>query len=480
MKHVYQIINSSLNGNLTQLLDEHFLEIKLLTKFFKKMSDSDLAKVLEKILSKLSMNNSTLLKFFQKMKSPEFLNGTANIKETISFLKEIKTKFNQSELSQDKQLLVEKIKELNECLLVIKNSSQLKTIIKEAISDTDNLSLKNLINTIKGNKNLKKELLNLMKIDVLIDEIKEILSPSRVMKNIESLFDNKNSAARSLSASSKKKKRGLNSNGQLVCKMDQTFSEDDELKPATPDLKLYFLSEEQHDLSISQSLKITVKKSEYNCNNDEFLAKMRSVYKMKSHSNFKVEKQKLRVKFTIHLKKTAQFTRPPFFYILVKFRFKFAVHNLRRLADENENIESYCILNDESNDEDNTFGCFAFPDNINELEDPEGIQNITSDYIDVPKDVPESNGGNNGGNNDGNNDGNSTVPDDNNNYYTGMNSFKSTKGRSLSGGAIAGIVIACVAVIAIIAALLIYSRGKLVRPAPIENSFNSVNALKPQ
>ena len=479
-----KFINSSLNGNLTQLLDEHFLEIKLLTKFFKKMSDSDLAKVLEKILSKLSMNNSTLLKFFQKMKSPEFLNGTAKIKETISFLKEIKTKFNQSELSQDKQLLVEKIKELNECLLVIKNSSQLKTIIKEAISDTDNLSLKNLINTIKGNKNLKKELLNLMKIDVLIDEIKEILSPSRVMKNIESLFDNKNSAARSLSASSKKKKRGLNSNGQLVCKMDQTFSEDDELKPATPDLKLYFLSEEQHDLSISQSLKITVKKSEYNCNNDEFLAKMRSVYKMKSHSNFKVEKQKLRVKFTIHLKKTAQFTRPPFFYILVKFRFKFAVHNLRRLADENENIESYCILNDESNDEDNTFGCFAFPDNINELEDPEGIQNITSDYIDVPKDVPESNdgnnGGNNGGNNDGNNDGNSTVPDDNNNYYTGMNSFKSTKGRSLSGGAIAGIVIACVAVIAIIAALLIYSRGKVVRPAPIENSFNSVNALKPQ
>jgi hypothetical protein len=304
-----------------------------------------------------------------------------------------------------------------------------------------------------------------MKMQVLIDEIKDILSSSKVVKDIKELF-NKKKDLRSLSVSSKKKKRRLDSTGQLTCKMDQTFLEDDELKPAENDLKLYFLCEENYELSISQSLKITVKKEEYSCNNNDYLVKMRSVYRMKSFGNFRVEKQKLRVRFTVHVKKMAQFTKPsPFFYIIVKYRFKSVVHNLRRLADENENNEAYCLLNDESNEEDNTFECFSYPDNLNETEEPEGIQNITSDYIDVPEDVPESN------------EGNSTEPD-NNNYNYGINSFKHKKGSSLSGGAIAGIVIACVAVLLIVAGMIIYARSKSVQPAPMEGSFNSVNALR--
>ena len=457
-----KILNSSLNDNLTEILDEYFL----LFQYLKKLNITDLNKTFQKIFNKLSKNNSTQLQtFFEKMKSSDFFKGTSKIKEAINVLNKIKSDFNQTEISQDTKLLNEKIKELYECLIYIKNNSQFKEVIMEVISESEKLSLSSLIKILRGKKISRKDLLNLMKMQVLIDEIKEILSSSKVVKDTKELFNKKNDL-RSLSVSSKKKKRRLDSTEQLTCKMDQTFLEDDELKPAENDLKLYFLCEENYELSISQSLKITVKKEEYNCNNNDYLGKMRSVYRMKSFSNFRVEKQKLRVRFTVHVKKMDQFTKPSsFFYIIVKFRFKSVVHNLRRLADENENNDAYCLLNDESNQEDNVFECFSYPDNLNEIEEPKGIQNITSEYITVPEDVPESNNGN------------STEPD-NNNYNNGINSFRNKKGSSLSGGAIAGIVIACVAAIAIVAGIMIYARSKSVQPAPIEASFNSVNALR--
>ena len=224
------------------------------------------------------------------------------------------------------------------------------------------------------------------------------------------------------------------------------------------------LSEKQYELSISRSLQIIVKKEEFNCNTDH-IAKLRSIYSFKGYSNIRVEKQKLRIKFTIHVKKVATFTRPSFFYIILKFRYKFAVQNLRRLVDENENIDSYCLLNDESNEEDNTFDCFAYPDNINELENLEGIQNITSEYINVPDGAGE------------NNNGNSTEPD-NNNYNVGINNFKTKKGKPLSGGAIAGIVLACVAVLAIIIGLIIYSKSKVVQPIAVSKSYNYTDIVR--
>ena len=457
-----KIMNSSLNGNLTQLFDDYFADITFFAEFFKKMNKSDLTKIFSKILNKLSMTNTIqILEFAQDMKITDSLNGTSNIKKAINFLNEIKSKFNQTGLSKDMKLLVEKFKELYECFMLMKNNSQIFEVIIEVISqssESNKFDLSNLMNIIKDKSFGPKDLINIMKIQVLIYEIKDILTSSNLMKIIPTIF-NKKSTLRSLSPSSKKKKRGLDTNQQLVCKMDQTFSEDDELEPETSDLKLYFLSDEEHELSISQSLKITVKKEEYNCSNDEYLAKLRSVYKMKNISDFEVEQEKLRVRFTIHVQKMAQFTPPSsFFYIIVKVGFKSIVHNLRRLADENENIESYCLLDDESNDEDNIFSCFAYSDNITELEDLEGIQNITSDYIDI----------------------NSAEPDDNE-YNFGINSFKIKKRNSLSGGAIAGMVLASIAVVAIIAAAFVYSKRKFVKTPNQEsslNSFNSINVLK--
>ena len=101
----------------------------------------------------------------------------------------------------------------------------------------------------------------------------------------------------------------------------------------------------------------------------------------------------------------------------------------------------------------------------NELENLEGIQNITSEYINVPDGAGE------------NNNGNSTEPD-NNNYNVGINNFKTKKGKPLSGGAIAGIVLACVAVLAIIVGLIIYSKSKVVQPIAVSKSYNSTDIVR--
>ena len=206
-------------------------------------------------------------------------------------------------------------------------------------------------------------------------------------------------------------------------------------------LNLYFLSDEQHDVKISQTLQISVKKEVFNCNTDH-LTKLKSVYVFKSYSDLQVEKAKLRIKFKLHVGKVASYTKPSFFYLLMKLRLKYATHNLRNL-DDSEDVDSYCLLNNETNSEDNVFQCYAYPDKLNETEIPEGIEDIKSEYITVPQDD-----------------------------YSGINNFKIKKRSGLSGGAIAGIVLACVAVLATLIGVLIYARRKAVAaPIDVGSSF---------
>ena len=460
---VGKILNSSLFNNLPEKLHEYKLQIIKLIKYLGKKNILALDETTQKILDKIATNNSNQLReFFEKMKKPIFWNGTSKLNETISFLIEINSKINKTELSEDTKKLAEIFKELSGYLMIIKNNPQLRELILETYLQSGKITLTNLKKQVrKKNIDIGAEINNLIQIQFLLDDIKEILSSSSVIKDIAKAFREK-SSLRIFSALSKGKNRRLDSTGQLLCKMDQFFSENEELKPATSNLSLYLLSEKQYELSISRSLQIIVKKEEFNCNTDH-IAKLRSIYSFKGYSNIRVEKQKLRIKFMIHVKKVAKFTRPSFFYIILKFRYKFAVQNLRRLVDENENIDSYCLLNDESNEEDNTFDCFAYPDNINELENLEGIQNITSDYINVPDGAGE------------NNNGNSTVPD---NYNVGINNFKTKKGKPLSGGAIAGIVLSCIAVLAIIIGLIIYSKSKVVQPIAVSKSYNSTDIVR--
>ncbi len=423
----------------------------------KKIDEPKLKQVMEKIKEKLSDSNSdNMLKvkeYFEKMGNLKYLNRQ-NLKKVIDDLKALNEKVNATQEKENIKSFFTKSVELQQNLVKIWRSETFIELLKDMPLYSEGMSFTDFIREFKKSyPKYEDDITVLLQIKFLTDDIKKILSSSTIAKEIERLFPKKNSNLRVLSPLSKKKKRGLDSVRQITCKMDQTFTEDDTLKTKTPNLNLYFLSEEQHDVTISQTLQISVKKEVFNCSTAH-LTKLKSVYVFKSYSDLQVEKAKLRIKCKIHLRKVASFTRPSFFYILMKFRFKYAKHNLRRL-DDYEDVDSYCLLNDETNSEDNVFQCYAYPDKINEMEKPEGIENIKSEYITVQS--------------------NSTEPDDD--YFnSGINNFKTKNGSGLSGGAIAGIVIACVAVLAIIIGIVIYVRKKTTASPTEVNSSYATNA----
>ena len=423
----------------------------------KKIDEPKLKQVMEKIKEKLSDSNSdNMLKvkeYFEKMGNLKYLNRQ-NLKKVIDDLKALNEKVNATQEKENIKSFFTKSVELQQNLVKIWRSETFIELLKDMPLYSEGMSFTDFIREFKKSyPKYEDDITVLLQIKFLTDDIKKILSSSTIAKEIERLFPKKNSNLRVLSPLSKKKKRGLDSVRQITCKMDQTFTEDDTLKTKTPNLNLYFLSEEQHDVTISQTLQISVKKEVFNCSTAH-LTKLKSVYVFKSYSDLQVEKAKLRIKCKIHLRKVASFTRPSFFYILMKFRFKYAKHNLRRL-DDYEDVDSYCLLNDETNSEDNVFQCYAYPDKINEMEKPEGIENIKSDYITVQS--------------------NSTEPDDDYSY-SGINDYRTKKGSRLSGGAIAGIVIACVAVLAIIIGIVIYVRKKTTASPTEVNSSYATNA----
>ena len=438
IKHNLEVIANNLNG---------------IQNLIKNKGDTKLKEAMEKIKEKLSNfssdNMPKVKEFFEKL-DLKLLNNE-NLKKVIDDLKALNERFNATQETENIKSFFIKTKELQQNLLKISKNQKFKELIKNMLLNSEGMSLTDFIRELrKSGINYEDDIKVILQVQFLIDDIKEILSSSAIAKEIEKLFPKKDSNLRVLSPLSKKKKRGLDSVKQIICKMDQTFTEEDDiLKPKTQNLNKYFLSDEEKDVAISQTLQISVKKDAFNCNTDH-LTKLKSIYVFKSYSDFQVEKAKSRIKFKLHTRKVASFTKPSFFYILVKFRFKYTSHNLRRL-DDNEDVDSYCLLNNETNSEDNVFQCYGYPDKLNETENIEGIEDVKSDYITVPS--------------------NSTEPDDT--YYnTGINNFKTKKGSGLSGGAIAGIVIACVAVLAIIIGIIAYARTKAAAsPVDVGSSF---------
>ena len=127
-----------------------------------------------------------------------------------------------------------------------------------------------------------------------------------------------------------------------------------------------------------------------------------------------------------------------------------------RFLDSEEEVDTYCLPTDSDPEK---FNCFGYSDNLDEKsKDNEVIiGNITSDYVpNIPSDItitsaPEA--------------AESTDTPINTNKY-----FAKSNNSGLSGGAIAGIVIACVAAVAIVATLVILLRKKSKIPNVNETS----------
>ena len=133
-----------------------------------------------------------------------------------------------------------------------------------------------------------------------------------------------------------------------------------------------------------------------------------------------------------------------------------------RFLDSEEEVDTYCLPTDSDPEK---FNCFGYSDNLDEKsKDNEVIiGNITSDYVpNIPSDItitsdPEAAEPTN-------------TPINTNKYFA-----KSTN-SGLSGGAIAGIVIACVAVVAIVAiVILLTKKSKIPNVNETSETIHNLN-----
>lgn len=253
--------------------------------------------------------------------------------------------------------------------------------------------------------------------------------------------------------------------GSLTCKFDETISED--LTASPEDISSLILKTGQnYTLNIQSGINIKADKDKTDkcTNNNENIKKQVTFNNL---SGLDVEGSKKRFKFSIRIKISRTWRRPPFFYLFMKLRMKLKSKGNLRNLDVEEDTGSYCLIDDESNSDNVQLSCYGNNDNIDENTEKITLSNFTSDYIELPENLSVTNS------TKGN------EPSSNNN--NGNRYFMRSNSSGLSGGAIAGIVITCVAVLAIVISLMLYFRKKSNVPNPNQTTnevTDSVNHLK--
>ena len=255
--------------------------------------------------------------------------------------------------------------------------------------------------------------------------------------------------------------------GSLTCKFDETISED--LTASPEDISSLILKTGQnYKLNIQSGINIKADKDKTDkcTNNNENIKKQVTFNNL---SGLGVEGSKKRFKFSIRIKISRTWRRPSFFYLFMKLKMKLKSKGNLRNLDVEEDTGSYCLIDDESNSDNVQLSCYGNNDNIDENTEKITLSNFTSDYIELPENLSINNS------TEGN------EPNSNNNGNFANRYFMKSKSSGLSGGAIAGIVIACVAVLAIVISLILYFRKKSNVPNPNQTTnevTDSVNHLK--
>ena len=239
-----------------------------------------------------------------------------------------------------------------------------------------------------------------------------------------------------------KRIRRVEETGSLTCKLDGEF--DGDLTAESANINSFVIkSNKDYNINIKSNINIKLDQDTTNkCKNNNAQNIAKNI-NFSSIDTLKIDRTKKRFTFYIRIKIVRVFIPPPFFYLMMKVRMFLRSRHLRFL-DSEEEVDTYCLPTDSDPEK---FNCFGYSDNLDEKsKDNEVIiGNITSDYVpNIPSDItitsaPEAVEPTN-------------APINTNRYFAKSNN------SGLSGGAIAGIVIACVAVVAIVAIVILLTK----------------------
>ena len=240
----------------------------------------------------------------------------------------------------------------------------------------------------------------------------------------------------------------------LICKIDDSFSGGEHLTEEAENINSFILKSNV-DLNITVnseiSFDVSTEFSESCQNNNENIVQNLN---LNSISDLTIEAPKKRFTFDIAVGMSPTFEIPDFFYLLVKAKVITKSNGLR-LLDTPEDVNTYCLLGDATDKSNVKFTCFGYNDNLDENSQIT-LGNFTSEYINFNESLslpypPQNYQPNNEG----------LEPNDANDAdANGKIYYSRSSDSGLSAGAIAGIIIACVAAVAIAVTVVLLLRKK--------------------
>ena len=259
----------------------------------------------------------------------------------------------------------------------------------------------------------------------------------------------------------------------LICKIDDSFSGGEHLTEEAENINSFILKSNV-DLNITVnseiSFDVSTDFSESCQNNNENIVQNLN---LNSISDLTIEAPKKRFTFDIAVGMSPTFEIPDFLYLLVKAKVITKSNGLR-LLDTPEDVNTYCLLGDATDKSNVKFTCFGYNDNLDENSQIT-LSNFTSEYINFNESLslpypPQNYQPNN----------EALEPNDANDAdANGKIYYSRSSDSGLSAGAIAGIIIACVAAVAIAVTVVLLLRKKKKDQKSFEIS-DSVHNLQVQ
>ena len=431
-----------------------------------------------------NLTETTKIKFKESIKEglkkildSEKINNITNNEKLLKIIERLKNnKIIGSKFAQVVSNFTSFIQKLN--TTVHSNDDSFYEEIKENIRNYyEKINLKNISEIIKG---IYENGLNIQEYIKIYNDTKSlIIEINKTIDNFRNIFNNiKKTRLRFLSINKKEKKfpinkRRIDNTGNLICRLDEKFSEDETLTAESENINSFIIkSNINYNIMIKSSMNIKVDK-DLKCENN-FTQTISTNINYKNISSLRIDHTRKRFNFKMRARIIKTFKIPYFFYLMMRVRLIIRLKNLRNLRNLEsleEEVPSFCVLEDDTDKDNASFDCFGYNDNINEnnTNSEISIGNFTSDYIELPDNIyianePEA----------------SETDTEEDTIGTNNNLYRVSKNSGLNGGAIAGIVIASIVVLAVVIGLVIYLKknpGKPDHNPSSEETIKDLNAI---
>lgn len=446
--------------NKSDILDE---KLKNMTDNFEGKTLNEIIEQIRQIIKRMNTENATRIRreflkmLFEASPIYDIFNTTAleKLKKRIDQLNNL-PKVNKTKIKEQIEDIISKLKKLREYI----NNNNAESIFPSLKSINLVTLLEELRKIDTSKMNIEEEINKVKRLKELLDEMNKILDSSAGKAVLEALI--RASKLRNLSVKKAKKAKKTKKfrradeekEDYLTCKIDDSFVNSPSNKQLVANSEninsKILLVNENYDVYVDDNLQLDLEESETNCGYDSVTQTKGNITYIR-HTTPYPDYDKNRVVYDLYAKIDDNYKYPNFFYILTKTKVKYNSSNVEK----EEELDTYCVLEDD-NDRDNArFKCFAYTEDMTSFN--EADNDIKSNYIIIA-------------------DSNSTDNGDNGKTGAYFNRNKSSGG--LGAGAIVGIIIACLAVLIAIICTIVCLNKRASTAAVVAKQSESNNHIQ--